>query len=66
MGQWMAQWVPILVLASPLAIKVIQLKVFRLGGDGLVYMEFDSIFKVRCERPTEKALTKKVRKQVKQ
>lgn len=62
MAQWMAQWVPILLLASPLAIKVVQLKVFRLGGDGLVYMEFDSIFKVK---KTEKALPK-TRKQVKQ
>jgi len=59
----MAQWVPVIVLVSPLAIKVIQLKVLRLGGDGLVYMEFDSIFKVRSK--PEKALTKP-RKQVKQ
>jgi len=61
----MAQWVPILLLLLPVAVKVIQLRVLRVGGDGWIYMEFQSFFKVRSEKPPEKALTKRLRKQVK-
>lgn len=61
-GVFMAEWITIAILLSPLAIKVIQLKKLQVGGDGILLMEFESFFRVRSET---KPIPKNLRRQVK-
>jgi hypothetical protein len=58
----MAEWIALGVLLSPLAWKVIQLRVFQFDK-GFVYMEFGKPLEKRS-KPTAKPIVKKPRKQV--
>jgi hypothetical protein len=58
----MAEWIALGVLLSPLAWKVIQLRVFQFDK-GFVHMEFGKPLE-KSSKPKTKSIEKKTRKQV--